>query len=929
MPRLAALSRNAGGGTRVAPSPSCHTLVRTSAAADVDQDSSDTSALLDRLNETLGATYAFERELGGGGMSRVFVAVEKRFDRRVVVKVLASELAAGVSAERFAREVKLAARLQQANIVPVFDSGQIDGLPFYTMPWIEGESLRVRLDARGALPIAESVAIIADVAKALSYAHAHGVVHRDIKPENVLLSGHTAVVTDFGIAKAITLSRNLAPFETLTQVGTSLGTPAYMAPEQAMGDPTTDHRADLYALGVVSYELLAGERPFIGKTVHELVRAHVTQTPPDLAARRPDVPAAIAALVMRCLEKEPANRPQSADEVLQALERPHDARSAGTSSVSSGAIPQRRRVPIIATVAIVLAVAVLAVAAVIWPRRAPAPVATLDPVRVLVATPGTVDPATRDLTTMTQTAVTRALGELPSVKLAEATMAGDAATGANVDAAAVRAARDANAGIIVTTNVYPLGADSAQLELRVLDASTGDLVRAVPPIRVARSASDSAWTAALDPLLSIVAMSAFPWLGPRTVPLGAPPKYAAVRELLLSIAASARPDSESRERAAIHGERALMLDSTFLQARLWRAAIASMIVGASYSPRVLQYLDTMLALTGPRRERMNAFEGLLYEFVAASRRADQGTMLAVQRRMQELVPDATISRDLPYRLLDVNRPREAIAFLEQARPTRSVDGKLLQPTETPLHWATLADAYHYLGNHTAERDAAAQLRRLRPDALSSIRYQLKAAAALGDSAGIEALLAESRTLPPVSQAYEFFGDLALQVSQELEAHGHGAFSESVVKRAIEWFESRRPEERPWRVKFRHAIAYYVTGNLVAALDTLQPVAADITPNNPLYLGLSGRIAAARGDTAEAQRFDARLAALGNGLGGANTVERAFIASMLGRKAAAVSFLQEAFAQGLPFNTRWRLHWFTDLKPLRGYAPFAQILQPQG
>jgi serine/threonine protein kinase len=205
-------TRGAGGALAVAPYVWGHSF-----AAPVDQDR-DTTTLPDRLNETLGAVYGFERELGGGGMSRVFVAVEKRYDRRVVVKVLASELAAGVSVERFAREVKLAARLQQANIVPVFDSGQIDGLPYYTMPWVEGESLRARLDARSALPVAEGRRHHRRRAKALSYAHAHGVVHRDIKPENVLLSGHTAVVTDFGIAKAITLSCNLAPFETLTQV---------------------------------------------------------------------------------------------------------------------------------------------------------------------------------------------------------------------------------------------------------------------------------------------------------------------------------------------------------------------------------------------------------------------------------------------------------------------------------------------------------------------------------------------------------------------------------------------------------------------------------------------------------------------------------------------------------------------------------------
>jgi hypothetical protein len=548
---------------------------------------------------------------------------------------------------------------------------------------------------------------------------------------------------------------------------------------------------------------------------------------------------------------------------------------------------------------------------------------------VLVATPTAVDPAAHDLAVMTQTAVTRALGELPSVRLAEVTVPGDATTDATIDAAATRAARAARAGIVVTTNVYPLGADSARLEIRVLDASTGDLVRAIPPVRVARMTSDSAWVEALDPLRSTVAMSAFPWLGPRTIPLGPPPRYAAVRELLLSLATSARPDSESRANTLLHAARAMALDSTFLQVPLWRAASESMVAGASYSPRILAQMDTAIMSVGPRRERLNEFEGLLYEFVVAARRADQGAMLAAQRRMHELVPDSPIARDLPYRLLDVNRPREAIAFLERARPTRSIDGKLLQPSETPLHWATLADAYHYLGDHRAEREAAAQLRRLRPDALSSLRYQLKAAAALGDSAGVEELLAAGRVLPAIPQTYEFFGDLALHASQELDAHGHGELSASVLHRAIAWFESRRPEERPWRVRFRHAIAYYVSRNPAAALDTLRPVAALINSGSPLYVGLAGRIAASRGDTAEARRIDAQLAAMGNGLGGANTLERGFIASMLGDKANAVALLQEAFAQGLSFNIRWRLHWFTDTKPLRGYPPFEKMLEPQG
>ena len=210
----------------------------------------ETDELSQQLQAALGSAYTIERELGGGGMSRVFLASESRLRRKVVIKVLAPELAAGVSAERFEREIELAAALQQANIVPVLAAADLGGLPYYTMPFVDGLTLRARLD-RGPMPVAEVVSVLRDVARALKYAHERGVVHRDIKPENVLLSGDAAVVTDFGIAKALAASRAKAPGGTLTQLGTSLGTPMYMAPEQAAGDPDTDHRADVYAFGVM------------------------------------------------------------------------------------------------------------------------------------------------------------------------------------------------------------------------------------------------------------------------------------------------------------------------------------------------------------------------------------------------------------------------------------------------------------------------------------------------------------------------------------------------------------------------------------------------------------------------------------------------------------------------------------------------------
>jgi TolB-like protein/Tfp pilus assembly protein PilF len=286
------------------------------------------SDLKDQLQRTLGESYTLERELEGGGMARVFVARDQQLGRKVVVKTLADDSGVAVSAERFRREIRLAASLQQANIVPVHSAGDVDGVPYYTMPFVEGESLRAHMDKRGALDVREAVNILRDVARALAFAHERGVVHRDIKPENILLSGSTAVVTDFGIAKAIEASHSQAG-TTLTQLGTLLGTPAYISPEQAAGDPHIDHLADIYSLGVVAYEMLAGTRPFTATAARALLAAHVNDAPPQIAAKREGLPPRLASLVMRCLEKEPERRPQNAAELLEALE---SALLAGTAT---------------------------------------------------------------------------------------------------------------------------------------------------------------------------------------------------------------------------------------------------------------------------------------------------------------------------------------------------------------------------------------------------------------------------------------------------------------------------------------------------------------------------------------------------------------------------------------------------------------------
>ena len=275
------------------------------------------SDLQSRLASALGGTYRIDRELGGGGMSRVFLAEEVALTRQVVIKVLPPEMSAGVNQERFRREIQLAARLQHPHIVPLLSAGSSEDLLWYVMPFIEGESLRVRLAKQGELPIREALQMLREIADALSYAHKHGVVHRDIKPDNVLISGRHVMVTDFGVAKAVSES---AGGSSLTSLGVALGTPAYMAPEQAAADPNVDRRADIYALGAMGYEILTGRPPFTGMNPQGVLAAHVMQAPVPLSDQRPAVPAALNALIMRCLEKRAADRWQHAEELFPSLE---------------------------------------------------------------------------------------------------------------------------------------------------------------------------------------------------------------------------------------------------------------------------------------------------------------------------------------------------------------------------------------------------------------------------------------------------------------------------------------------------------------------------------------------------------------------------------------------------------------------------------
>jgi serine/threonine-protein kinase len=301
------------------------------------------SEVLDRLAAAIADRYHIERELGQGGMATVYLAEDVRHHRLVALKVLRPDLAATLGPERFAREIEVAARLQHPHILGLLDSGEADGFFYYVMPYVEGETLRERLARTGELPVHESVRLLSEIAEALAVAHRNGVVHRDIKPENILLSGRHALVMDFGVAKAVTEASGR---QQLTTAGIALGTPAYMAPEQATADPHLDGRVDIYALGIVGYEMLTGRPPFHGLNPQQTLAAHVTQSPPALGTLRSGLAPALEAALMKCLAKRPADRFQSADELATTLE-PLATPSGGLTPTGTQPIaavaPQARR----------------------------------------------------------------------------------------------------------------------------------------------------------------------------------------------------------------------------------------------------------------------------------------------------------------------------------------------------------------------------------------------------------------------------------------------------------------------------------------------------------------------------------------------------------------------------------------------------------
>ena len=412
-----------------------------------------------QLQAALGDVYVLERELGGGGMSRLFVATERSLNRQVVIKVLPPELSSEVSAARFKKEIEVAAQLQHPHIVPILATGSGDGLLWYVMPYVRGESLRHRIREVGKLPVRDAVRILVEVADALAYAHRQGIVHRDIKPENILLEEGHAVLADFGVARAIVAARtsNASEGGNLTGTGMSVGTPTYMAPEQAAGESHVDARADIYALGLVGYEMLAGKHPFGGTTsVQSMIVAHLTEPAPPVMKLRADTPPAVNAAIARALAKTPDERFRTAEEFRDALEAaPSGARRSRASLIAIGAA----------------AVAILIIAGIVVSRRERA--LPLDQDLVAVAPFDVVDADLKLWHEGMVDVLSRNLDGAGPLRTVPPTVVVRRWTGRADKQSALALGKATGARLAVFGSLIRSGADSVRASASVIDASSG------------------------------------------------------------------------------------------------------------------------------------------------------------------------------------------------------------------------------------------------------------------------------------------------------------------------------------------------------------------------------------------------------------------------------------------------------------------------
>ena len=875
--------------------------------------------VLDSIRESLAPRYDIEREIGVGGMARVYLAVEQHPHRRVAIKVLDPDVSTRLLRERFIREVDLASKLSHPHIVPIFAAGEAAGLFYYVMPYVEGESLRHRLRRDRRLPVEDALHIARDVADALAFAHSQGIVHRDIKPENILLAGDHAIVADFGIARAISAAGNL----TLTQTGQSIGSPGYMSPEQALGLPT-DQRSDIYSLALVLFEMLAGEPPVPSVSERQVQNWAALDRTPELRRSGTGTARAVKHAISKALAPAPDERFATAEEFSASIGGGGHRPSVPQRGWWAGRQGRRGRRFAVAAGVLLLA----GVGAVALVKRQPGHF--LNDRRVVVAIENrSGDPTLDNIGYMAADWVTQGLAQtalvevVPSVSLMTSSIAGAREAHNTLDGTGIRRlGRETGAGTVVTGGYYRSG-DSIRFQVHIAKSKDGTVLRALEPIATPLARPLDGAEKLRQRVMAALATMFDSRLMQWAMTASQPPTYEAYQEFIAGLDRFVQFDPPG---AVHHFVRAATIDTTFRLPLIFAANaymnINNFAAAESLARAVLPYAGQLAPLD---RNYLN--------WVLAICRGDAIEAFRSSRAMVSLAPASEALYLVAQDAMGLNRPADAIEALTALGPDRGFTRGWW------IYWDNLAFAYHMLGDYRRELKAALEGVRRFPGNLQLLTAEARALAALGRTERVGEVLDASAGLP--SELGWSLADAMLLVAAELRAHGQASMGDSVLLRARDWLAERGPDEsRTAAHRYRVALTAYAMGHLDEAQREAErliagPVGAGhgaIRMDEPAdtleYLGLLGAIAAKRGDRDRALAIEQRLASANQPyLFGRHTLARARIRALLGDRETAVRLVREALRQGYPHGHT--LHWDDAFAGLRDYEPFKDVLKPRG